>query len=85
MNNAILFSSNLLLICSMSLLYLMWRTNSLRSNLPTTIIIVTVGVLSVLHIFELYMLSLVIIFVVMCVLVWRVIPHDDHDTWKTEL
>lgn len=84
MSNPFMMTSSLMLTASLMLLFLLWRTNSLRTSIATTTTIVTVALTSLLHMFDLYKCSLYFIVIVMCVLVWRVIPHDTVDTWYKE-
>lgn len=77
-----LTSSSILLGCSIGLLYLLFRTNSLRASISTTMFISSIALTSFLHMLELYFASLSTVVIVMAYLVWRVIPVDTIDTWK---
>ncbi len=81
MMNSAITSSSLLLASSLTLLFLMWKTNSLRVSISTTTTVSAIGATSVLHIFELYAMAFFILIVVMYVLVWRIIPYDKIDSW----
>ena len=83
MNDAIT-SSSLLLASSLTLLFLMWKTNSLRSSISTTATISAIGATSILHIFQLYAIALYLLLALMYILAWRQIPYDNHDSWHKE-
>lgn len=74
--------NSILLVWTTSMLFLMWRTNSLRTSLATTTIVVTMFLMSVINVVFGVAPCLFIMVAVISVLVARVIPHDTIDTWR---
>lgn len=73
--------SGIFLLWGVALLFLLWRTHSLRVDIPTTLIICGVTLTGTLHLFGHRDLGLSVLFLVLSALTWRVIPHETKDTW----
>ena len=74
-------SPNILLICLMAFLFLLWKTNSIMTSISTTQILVTLIVVGVAHKVGCISAGFIILLISMASLVWRVIPHDKVDSW----
>ena len=74
--------ADLFIMWALALVYLLFRTNSFKTSITTTTIVVTVSAVGVLHRFGFLKIGLFVLMVVLSILVWRVIPHDKADRWS---
>ena len=77
-------TSLLLMVWTTALLFLLVRTNSFKTSISTSLMVVALFVISVLHRLYGEVGCLFIMVAVLSVLVVRVIPHDTIDKWKKE-
>ena len=77
-------TSLLLMVWTTALLFLLVRTNSFKTSISTSLMVVALFVISVLHRLYGEVGCLFIMVAVLSVLVARVIPHDTIDKWKKE-
>ena len=75
-------TSLILLVWTTSLLVLMYRTNSLRASISTTVMAVTMFIIAILHRIYGDVGCLMIMVAVLTVLVARTIPNDIVDKWR---
>jgi len=73
---------DLFIMWSFILLYTLFKTNSLKTSITTTSMVITVSMVGVLHRFDFLLVGLFLLMTVLSILVWRVIPHDNADSWS---
>jgi len=74
--------ANVLLITSISFLFLLVWTNSIRGSISLTQIIITVIIACIFYKIDLRFVSLLVTIFSISSLVWREIPHDKKDKWE---
>lgn len=74
--------TDILIMWAFALFYTLYKTNSIQTSITTTSIVLTVGVVGVLHRLGFLFTGLAVLMMMLTVLVWRVIPHDKADTWS---
>lgn len=71
-----------LLAWATAMTLLLYKTNSFRTSIATTVVVLAFLVASLMHIFMNNMYDMFIIAAAASVLVFRVIPYDTIDKWK---
>jgi len=71
----------ILLLWSISMLYLLYRTNSIKVSISTTIIVISMGVIGICQILNCLIIGVLITMIIISGLVWRVLPHNSTDSW----
>lgn len=71
-----------LLAWATAMLFLLYKTNSLKTSIATTAIVLAFFVASVLHMIIGEICDMFIIAATISILVFRIIPYDSTDKWK---
>ena len=78
----IIQSSDILLMWALVLLFLLWKTRSLRASVSTTLMVISLVIVALLHRLVGDSGCLSISLATLTALVWRVIPHEKVDRWN---
>ena len=77
--------SDIFVMWGLALLFLLWRTNSLKTSITTTAMVIGILATGIMHKFGFFIIGLITTMSILSVLVWRVIPHDSVDRWSKDV
>ncbi len=77
-----IISSDIFLMWALVLLYLLWKTKSLRVSVSTTLMVLSLVLVALSHRLVGDSGCLSISLAALTALVWRVIPHEKIDRWS---
>jgi len=73
---------HIVVMAALVYLFLLYKTNRLMASISTTTVLATMVASYGLIIIKMDLLALVLILFVMSLGVWRLIPHNNIDSWE---
>jgi len=79
--NQVIVGANILLLSSISLLFTLWITNSLKASICTTKMLIAVIIVGILHKFGFLFLGFAVLIITLSTLTWRAVLQNKKDRW----